>query len=80
MTGFVMARKDCLLGLSRFGFILILIGSSLVLSLGRSEPSWKYSIYLMIGNFGNGVVFPSSLFAFIRSSDPTGTSHFGVGY
>ncbi|KAH8901407.1 MFS drug transporter [Thozetella sp. PMI_491] len=68
VTGYLMARGDHLNILTRVGLATFFVSACLVSTLGRDEPSWKYSLYLMLGNLGQGIAFPSSLFAFIRAS------------
>lgn len=64
--------------LTRTGLILVFIGGLMTLSLGMKEPGWKYSVFLAIGNFGQGIVYPSLLFGFIRASSHEGNLSFLV--
>lgn len=71
-TGFVMTRRDSLISMTRVGLLMLLANCILLLSLSMSEPEWKYSAYMMLGNFGQGMVFPASLFAFLRTVERGG--------
>ncbi|KAF4337734.1 multidrug efflux transporter (Eurofung) [Fusarium beomiforme] len=73
-TGIVMRRGgDHLTLLTRLGLILMLLSNILMLNLGIREENWKYSAYLILGNFAQGMVYPSILFGFIRTTIETGT-------
>ena len=71
-TGIIMRHGDRLTLLTRIGLVLLMIGGCLNLSLGMVDPLWKYSVYLLVGSFGQGMVYPSSLFGFIRTVDHNG--------
>ena len=75
-TGLVMRRGDRLTGLTRCGLALLALGSCLNLLFGMHEPLWKYSVYLMVGSFGQGAAYPSTLFGFLRACDAKGESGF----
>lgn len=71
-TGLLMRHGDRLTLLTRTGLLLLIIGGYFNISLGMHDPDWKYSLYLMVGGFGQGMAYPSSLFGFIKTSDHNG--------
>jgi len=75
-TGLAMTRwTNCLPLLTKIGLLAMLCSSVLVLNLGPSEPAWKYSVFLMPGNFGQGIAYPSILFSYIKGSPSAGMSY-----
>ncbi|KAJ9156229.1 Mfs transporter [Pleurostoma richardsiae] len=68
-TGLIMRHGDRLSLLTRAGLLCLIVGGWFNLSLGMTDPLWKYSVYLMVGSFGQGMAYPSSLFGFIRACD-----------
>jgi hypothetical protein len=71
-AGFIMARRNWLIGMTHVGFVMLMANSLFLLLLGIDAAGWKYSALMMLGNFGQGMVFPASLFAFIRTADRQG--------
>ncbi|KAF4988778.1 hypothetical protein FGRMN_9572 [Fusarium graminum] len=68
-TGIVMRYGgDHLTLITRLGLLAMLISNILMLSLGMAEQKWKYSVYLVLGNFAQGMVYPSILFGFIGTA------------
>ncbi|KAF5710532.1 multidrug efflux transporter (Eurofung) [Fusarium mundagurra] len=69
ITGIVMRQGgDHLTLLTRLGLAAMLVSNILLLTLGIHENNWKYSAYLTLGNFAQGMVYPSILFGFIRTT------------
>lgn len=69
ITGLVMRKSTGKLTvLTRGGLSLLAIGLSLILVLGEHDPKWKYSVFPVASNLGQGIVYPSILFGFIRAS------------
>ncbi|KAF5700613.1 multidrug efflux transporter (Eurofung) [Fusarium globosum] len=69
ITGIVMRQGgDHLTFLTRLGLTAMLLSNILLLTLGLHEKDWKYSAYLTLGNFAQGMVYPSILFGFIRTT------------
>jgi hypothetical protein len=73
VTGIVMRQGgDHLTLLTRLGLIAMLVSNMLLLTLDIHESNWKYSAYLTLGNFAQGMVYPSILFGFIRTTLESG--------
>ena len=70
-TGFAMTRygNGCLKKLTRVGMTFMMVCAMLLLHLGQSADTWRYSAVLVPGNFGQGIAYPSILFAFIQGFD-----------
>lgn len=75
-TGIFMQHGTRLTILTRTGLTLVFIGGLMNISLGMHEPDWKYSVFLAIGNSGQGIVYPSLLFGFIQASSHEGKTSF----
>lgn len=73
-AGFVMARRNRLIAMTRIGLTMLVANSGLLLCLGMDEAGWKYSVLMMVGNFGQGMAFPASLFAFLGTVERGGES------
>ena len=71
-TGLIMKHGGQLGWVTRCGLALLVIGTCLTLTLKMQEPHWKYSVFLMFGNLGQGMIYPATLFTFIWACDPKG--------
>jgi len=67
-----MARRNWLIEMTRVGILLLVANSALLLCMGMKRAGWEYSVAMMLGNFGQGMAFPASLFAFIRTVERRG--------
>lgn len=72
-TGIYMWLKGRLVFLICLGIGLLVLGNCLLLSLTTDLASWKYVVYLVPGNFGQGLTYPAILFQFIGSFEKSGT-------
>jgi hypothetical protein len=52
----------------------MMVGNGLVASLKYEDVSWKYLIYLVPANFGQGMSYPAILFTFLAAFDHSGKS------
>jgi hypothetical protein len=64
-TGIFMRHNTDLTLLTRAGLLLCLVGTLLILNLGIHSPRWQYSVFLIFGNLGQGIVYPSLLLGII---------------
>lgn len=71
-TGIAMTRGTDLALVTQIGLIILFIGSIMTMKLAMDEPEWKYSACPIPGNFGQGIVYLSLLFSFIRSTTTDG--------
>lgn len=71
-AGIFMLHCTNLTLLTRTGLLLCFLGILLTLTLGTQDPGWKYSVFLIFGNFGQGITYPSLLFGCIRASEKEG--------
>ncbi|KAJ9495056.1 hypothetical protein H2202_009531 [Exophiala xenobiotica] len=69
LSGIVMSRWGRLSELVRVGCLLMMVGNGLVASLRYQDSSWKYLIYLVPANFGQGMSYPAILFTFLAAFD-----------
>jgi hypothetical protein len=76
VAGVVMSRRGCLSELVRVGCFLMMAGNALVASLRYHDASWKYLLYLLPANLGQGICYPAILFTFLAAFDHSGTSYF----
>ena len=72
VAGFVMSRYGKLITLLRAGVILMTIGNALVTSLQFRDASWKYYLFIIPANFGQGITYPSTLFTNIATFEHSG--------
>ena len=72
IAGIVMSRFGRLSALTRAGCFFMALGSALVASLQFRDSSWKYIVYLIPANLGQGIAYPSILFTFIAAFDHSG--------
>ncbi|KKY18163.1 putative mfs drug [Phaeomoniella chlamydospora] len=69
IAGIVMSRVGRLSELLRVGCTLMTLGNALIVLLRFHDASWKYIVYLIPANFGQGISYPSMLFTFIAAFD-----------
>lgn len=69
ISGFVMSRWGHLSVLVRTGCFLMMLGNGLVASLAYKGSSWKYLVYLIPANIGQGIAYPAILFTFLAAFD-----------
>jgi hypothetical protein len=69
IAGIVMSRWGYLSNLVRTGCFLIVIGNVSIATLKYHDASWKYFVYLIPANLGQGIVYPSTLFTFLAAFD-----------
>ena len=72
VTGFVMSRYGKLITLLRVGVILMTIGNALATSLQFRDATWKYYVFIIPANFGQGITYPSTLFTNIATFEHSG--------
>lgn len=71
-TGIAMRNGNSLTVLTRFGLVFMAITMVITGTIELNDKAWKFSAYTVVGNFGQGVVYPSILFGFIRASETKG--------
>ncbi|PGH26773.1 hypothetical protein AJ80_01537 [Polytolypa hystricis UAMH7299] len=69
IAGVVMSRWGHLAHLVRAGATLMLIGNVLVMLLRFHDSKWKYLVYIIPANLGQGIVYPGILFTFLAAFD-----------
>ncbi|TVY57612.1 putative transporter [Lachnellula cervina] len=70
IAGIVMSRVGKLSWLVRMGCFLMMLGNGLVASLQFTESArWKYVLYLIPANLGQGMAYPGILFTFLAAFD-----------
>ncbi len=74
LAGVVMSRWGFLIPLVRAGAVFMTIGNALTATLGFSDPSWKYFVYIFPANLGQGIIFPSILFTSLATFEHAGPS------
>jgi hypothetical protein len=67
IAGFIMSRWGMLGHLVRLGCLLMVIGNGVMATLKYHDSRWKYIVYIMPANLGQGIVFPSMLFTNIAT-------------
>ncbi|KAE9365140.1 MFS general substrate transporter [Stipitochalara longipes BDJ] len=67
VAGFIMSRWGMLSHLVRLGCLLMMVGNGVMATLKYHDSSWKYIVYIIPANLGQGIVFPSMLFTNIAS-------------
>lgn len=72
IAGVIMSRYGHLLGLVRTGAICMTIGNALVTSLQFHDQTWKYYVYILPANLGQGILYPSTLFSNIATFEHSG--------
>lgn len=69
----IVSRKPSMLTLLIWtGFALVVLGNVLLITLSMNEPGWKYIVFLIPANLGQGIAYPSILFRFIGLSQQCG--------
>lgn len=68
-SGIVMSRWGKLIGLVRIGAVLMTVGNGLVTSLSFHDSTWKYLVFIIPANLGQGVIYPAILFTTLASFD-----------
>lgn len=54
------------------GASLMFIGNVLVMLLRFNDSGWKYFVYIIPANLGQGIVYPGILFTFLAAFDHAG--------
>ncbi|CEN61894.1 Putative Multidrug efflux transporter (Eurofung) [Aspergillus calidoustus] len=67
LSGIIMSRYGKLSYLMRAGATLMFLGNLLVMALQFSDSEWKYFVYVIPANLGQGVVYPAILFTFLAA-------------
>ncbi|KAL4940775.1 hypothetical protein BDV06DRAFT_230122 [Aspergillus oleicola] len=67
LSGIIMSRYGKLSYLMRTGAALMLAGNILVMALKFTDAEWKYFVYVIPANLGQGVVYPAILFTFLAA-------------
>ncbi|KAL2870900.1 MDR family MFS transporter [Aspergillus lucknowensis] len=67
VSGIIMSRYGKLSYLMRAGAILMFLGNLLVVALQFHDAAWKYFVYVIPANLGQGVVYPAILFTFLAA-------------
>lgn len=72
ISGIIMSRWGKLAYLVRTGALLMFIGNVLVVLLQFNDATWKYVVYVIPANLGQGIVYPGILFSFLAAFDHAG--------
>ncbi|KAL3450065.1 major facilitator superfamily domain-containing protein [Aspergillus insuetus] len=67
LSGIIMSRYGKLSYLMRAGATLMFLGNLLVMALQFSDLEWKYFVYVIPANLGQGVVYPAILFTLLAA-------------
>ncbi|KAL5334503.1 major facilitator superfamily-domain-containing protein [Aspergillus crustosus] len=67
ISGVIMSRYGKLSYLMRTGAILMFIGNLLVVTFQFTDSAWKYFVYVIPANLGQGIVYPAILFTVLAS-------------
>ncbi|KAL4955324.1 major facilitator superfamily domain-containing protein [Aspergillus filifer] len=67
LSGIIMSRYGRLSYLMRAGALLMLAGNMLVMALKFTDAEWKYYVYVIPANLGQGVAYPAILFTFLAA-------------
>ncbi|KAL4820483.1 major facilitator superfamily domain-containing protein [Aspergillus spinulosporus] len=67
LSGIVMSRYGKLSYLMRAGALLMFLGNLLVMTLDFEDSAWKYFVYVIPANLGQGVVYPAILFTVLAA-------------
>jgi hypothetical protein len=79
IAGLIMSRIGRLSELVRTGCFLMMLGNGLVASLRYKDASWKYLIYLIPANLGQGMAYPAILFTFLAAFHHSRKNAINVG-
>jgi len=74
ISGFVISRYGRLIGLVRAGALCMAAGNALVTSLGFYDKIWKYYVFIIPANIGQGIVYPAILFTNLATFEHSGMS------
>lgn len=77
LSGIVMSRWGYLAQLVRVGAFLMALGNFLVMMLQFYDSTWKYFVYVIPANMGQGIVYPGILFTFLAAFDHAGMCALG---
>ncbi|OQE36745.1 hypothetical protein PENCOP_c011G07749 [Penicillium coprophilum] len=69
IAGVIMSRWGRLASIVRVGAALMFLGNLLVTLLRFNDSEWKYFIYVIPANLGQGMVYPGILFTFLAAFD-----------
>ncbi|KAJ5190033.1 Major facilitator superfamily domain general substrate transporter [Penicillium cf. griseofulvum] len=72
VAGIVMSRWGRLASIVRAGAVLMFVGNLLVALLRFNDSEWKYFVYVIPANLGQGMVYPGILFTFLAAFDHAG--------
>lgn len=72
VAGIIMSRWGKLASIVRVGAALMFVGNLLVMLLRFNDSGWKYFVYVIPANLGQGMVYPGILFTFLAAFDHTG--------
>lgn len=75
ITGLIMSRYGHLIGLVRTGAIFMTLGNALVTALRFSDSVWKYYVFIIPANLGQGIIYPSTLFTNLATFEHSGRKH-----
>ncbi|OJJ02330.1 hypothetical protein ASPVEDRAFT_133389 [Aspergillus versicolor CBS 583.65] len=67
ISGIIMSRYGKLSHLMRAGASLMFVGNLLVMALQFYDAEWKYFVYVIPANLGQGIVYPAILFTFLAA-------------
>lgn len=67
-----MSRWGKLAYLVRTGALLMCIGNLLCVFLDFDDANWKFFVYIIPANLGQGIVYPAILFTFLATFDHSG--------
>ncbi|KAL4740605.1 major facilitator superfamily domain-containing protein [Aspergillus similis] len=67
LSGIVMSRYGKLSYLMRAGATFMFLGNLLVMMLDFEDSAWKYFVYVIPANLGQGVVYPAILFTVLAA-------------
>jgi hypothetical protein len=79
VSGLIMSRHGRLSELVRAGCFLMMLGNGLVASLRYKDESWKYLLYLIPANLGQGMAYPAILFTFLAAYDHSRKKPVNIG-
>jgi hypothetical protein len=72
IAGIVMTRWGKLSLLVRVGSFLMVVGNLLVMTFKFHDDTWRYFLYLVPANLGQGMAYPGILFTFLATFDHAG--------
>lgn len=72
IAGFTMSRYGKLIPLVRLGVFFMTIGNALVTALQFKDSTWKYYLFIVPANLGQGITYPATLFTNIATFEHSG--------